>query len=56
MKLIGLLIVVLFSLASCNVKPDENKEIELKPSNFAAPIVDTIALKPDSNAYIINNN
>lgn len=56
MKSIGLFFVVLFGLVSCNELPNEQKEIELKPSNFMAPIVDTIAVKPDSNAYIINSN
>jgi hypothetical protein len=49
-----LLILTLFAI-SCNIKPDENKEIELKPSNFMAPITDTIAVAQDSSAYIINN-
>lgn len=44
-------ILILFvAFVSCN---DKTANSDLKPSNFAAPIVDTIATKPDSNAYII---
>lgn len=52
-----LVICIGFALAvvGCNNLPTEQKQPELKPSNFAAPIVDTIAVVPDSNAYIINS-
>lgn len=43
-------------IISCNELPNkEDKVIELKASSFKAPIVDTIAVVPDSNAYILNN-
>ena len=48
--------VLLLVIVRCNELPNEHKDPELKPSNFKAPIVDTIAIAVDSNAYIINNN
>lgn len=45
-----LLCILTIGFASCN---DKSAEPPLKPSNFAAPIVDTVATKADSNAYII---
>lgn len=49
----NILIIAIFAFAACNELPKE-KEVELKASSFAAPIVDTIAVVPDTNAYIIN--
>lgn len=46
--------VLLLVIVGCNELPNEQKQSELKPSNFKAPIVDTIAVAVDSNAYIIN--
>jgi len=48
-----LFIAVLFAVA-CNELPKE-KELELKASSFKAPIVDTIAVQVDTNAYILND-
>jgi len=47
--------VLLLVIVGCNELPNEQKQPELKPSNFKAPIVDTIAVAVDSNAYIINS-
>ena len=46
--------VLLLVIVGCNELPNKQKQPELKPSNFKAPIVDTIAVAVDSNAYIIN--
>lgn len=45
-----IIILSMFAAVACN---DKSSEPPLKPSNFAAPIVDTVATKADSNAYII---
>ena len=47
--------VLLLVIVGCNNLPNEQKQPELKPSNFKAQIVDTIAIAVDSNAYIINS-
>lgn len=49
------IVVLLLVIVGCNNLPNEQKQPELNPSNFKAPIVDTIAVAVDSNAYIINS-